>query len=199
MSTEKLKGIEIPSFSFIGKLASGKTTYADNLKEALEKEFQIPVYKVSTSAIVAEVALRYYGEPNKNRGLYQKIANKMKEIDPKVLANCIIRDVKENNKLPFIIDSVRDMTDYITLKRAFPKLVTIKLDADFRLRCEFHKEKYGEYPLEVELEDLSERTINSIPSEIKFQNMYKPENISRLSSSLIRSIRNGTIMELLRH
>ena len=88
--SKMVKREDVPSFAFLGRMASGKGTYTDSIRRAIEEEFSVQVYRVpSFSAKIADIARDLFGAPDgadgkPDRSLLQAIGAKMKEIDPAV-------------------------------------------------------------------------------------------------------------------
>ena len=87
---DEVKSNAIPSFAFVGKMASGKSTYAEELKLQMEREFSVNVYRVALSAKIIEIAIDLFAMEGKDRLLLEAIGAKMREIDYYRLDNRVI-------------------------------------------------------------------------------------------------------------
>jgi len=188
----------IPSFSFIGEMATGKGTYCDHLKEQIEREFGIPVYRFSFSAKIVEIAKDLFGMEGKDRKLLQNIGNKMREIDPDVWAGYIVRDIKANGKVPFAVDGIRTPNEAAVFKRNFANFIIIRLEVDGQQRMEVYKKNYGRYPTGEESNNISEKTVAGIPFDITLHNNYERANLERQVRGIVEAIKNGTFEKLTR-
>jgi adenylate kinase family enzyme len=194
------KHITIPSVSFIGPMASGKSTYADGLKAALEHEFpHSMIHRQSISKVIRGIADELFPDSRMDRRkLYQLIGNAMQEIDPKVWGKYIVRDANKKGG-SFIIDNIRRKTDQITLTEAFPNLITIRIDTDHKRRLEAYKKQYGRFPSNDESNDKTERTIHHLPHDARIFNDYAPATMTAFSRSMVESIKEGKLQEFLKH
>jgi dephospho-CoA kinase len=117
-----------------GKMASGKTTLAQELK--LQHNFEI----VSMASEVKRVGKELFGMVEKDRPLLQQIGMKMREIRESVWLDCVIR---ESNKLQLVVcDDIRFINEAKTLKDNGWTL--IKLDIQDDLQKIRLKDAYGD-------------------------------------------------------
>ena len=142
---------------FIGKMGSGKTTFAN----LLEKEYDF--LKFSLADKLKEIARDLFDMTEKDRDLLQQIGCKMREIRPEVWYRYLYEKIYEmqccNPDLHAVIDDVRFINEYkfLTEKGFFPiKLITCEEKRRARL-----EETYG-IVTEKQLNDVSEIEIDQI-------------------------------------
>lgn len=201
-----VENTDIPSFGFTGGLASGKTTYRNCLKDSMERELSITVYGLTFTTKITSITRDLFGIDvdekvfrEKYRRLTQDVANKMREVDIAVWTNYLIRDIKANSKVPFIIDNIRSKDEVIAFRRTFPNFIVIRLKTDEKQRAKAYKNLYGRYYTEEEKNDLTERTIADVPEDIVWLNTYKKENMEKQVVELVKAIKDGTLQELIKH
>lgn len=183
----------VPSFVFVGQFSSGKTTYSDRLKTLLEIEFGITVYRPSFSAKIQKIANELFGMKEYDRTLLQTIANKMREIDPAVWANYIIKDALSNGKLPVIIDGARKQEELDALRRHIPGIIVVRLTANKEQLLEAYKKKRGSYPTQEQWNNLAETSIDYLDADITLHNDYTVEGMDRQLKAIMNAIRNNTL------
>ena len=191
--------IAVPSFGFTGEMASGKSTYANRLSARLEEEFGISVLRPSFSAKIMEVAADLFRMDGKDRVLLGEISSKMREIDPMVWVNVVVRQIEENGSPPFVVDGIRLVQDEIRLRERFPSFIIVRIFTDEQQRSEAYKRAYGRYPTEEDLNNKGEGDISKLHYDLRLVNNYTDENREMQLNGIIDSIRAGTIAELLRH
>ena len=184
----------VPSFAFIGGFGAGKTYHCNQMKELLEQNFNVKIHKVSISAKIKELAIDLFGMQEKDRRLLQQLANKMCEINPCVWSEYLAADVKKNNKVPFVIDDIRFVSDAEVLKRNVPNLVIIRIETSEEQRMQIYEKLYGRRPTNEELNDPTEANIASINADITIQNGYNPENTKKQLQEIIKSIQNEKLL-----
>ena len=96
--------------AIIGKICSGKTTTADILI-GLNNDFQ----KLSFAGKVKNIAVDLFDMEKKDRKLLQQIGTYMREIDPDVWANYVVKQSKKYNYV--VIDDLRYKNEYDLLKK----------------------------------------------------------------------------------
>jgi hypothetical protein len=183
----------VPSFGFTGEMASGKTTFANELRTQLEREFGIQVYRYTLSTKIVEIAVDLFDMQSKNRVLLGDISEKMREIDPAVWTNYVINKIKKNGHLPFIVDGIRYVLDEGRLRSEFPGFMVIRVDTDERQRLEVYKRVYGRYPSEDEVNNKGEGDVSKITHDLCFFNDYSEGISVRRSMEIIESLRRGTL------
>ena len=187
----------LPSFSFIGDMCSGKTTYSNALKSSIEREFFVKVLRPSISEEISKIAVDYFGMKGKDRRLLQEIGMKMDEIDDGVWAKKSVQKIRESGG-PFIIDNIRTPAQEGVFRSEFPGLITIKLEADEAQRFRKYKELYGGYPTPQESSHVTEKGIHMLHYDIKIFNDYAAGTIEPFVSGIVASIKDGSIKALLR-
>ena len=96
--------------AIIGKICSGKTTAADILIE-LNNDFQ----KLSFAGKVKSIAIDLFDMEKKDRKLLQQIGTYMREIEPDVWANYVVKQSKKYDYV--VIDDLRYKNEYDLLKK----------------------------------------------------------------------------------
>ena len=192
----------IPSFAFIGPMAGGKNEYCDALQRAIEKEFGVSVFRPSFSAkisLIAQDLFPYMIQPGvKPRRLLQEIGAKMNEIDPAVWAKYLVRQIIREDREPFIVDGIRRPEEMAVFKDGFPDFIAIRLDVDEQQRMEAYKKLHGRYPTQEEKENITERTVASLPTDISIRNTYRRDDLERQIAEIIMKIQDGSILDVLR-
>lgn len=131
------------NIAIAGKMGSGKSY----VTEEIMKQFPCFV-KTSFASRVKELATELFGMVEKDRGLLIDFATKMRDIDPQVWINCVLRFVdnlrkESKNGLNFVVlDDLRLTNEYETLKSQDWFLV--KIDVDEEIRQERLKVLYGD-------------------------------------------------------
>lgn len=92
-----------------GKMCSGKSTLANTIK-VMDPRYEI----VSIGQAVKDIGTTYFGMEGKDRDLLIQIGTKMREIDPEVWTNYIVRKTKHMTHC--IIDDMRYQNEYDILK-----------------------------------------------------------------------------------
>ena len=99
--------------------------------------------KTSFATRVKELATELFGMTYKDRGLLINFATKMREIDPNVWINSVMRFVENISTDEFvIIDDLRLMNEYETLRSK--KWFLIKMDVDEDIRQNRLQTVYGD-------------------------------------------------------
>ena len=104
--------------AIIGKICSGKSTIA-NMFIKLNDKFK----KLSFAEKVKEIAKDLFDMNEKNRKLLQQIGTYMREIEPDVWANYIVK--KSNNYQFVVIDDLRYKNEYDILKKNGFKIIKL--------------------------------------------------------------------------
>ena len=94
--------------ALIGKMGSGKTTLAKYIEERYGYSL------LSFATPVKKYAKELFNVHTKDRAFLQAFGQKMKEIDPDIWVNCIIRQIITDS---VIIDDVRFPNEYAALKK----------------------------------------------------------------------------------
>ena len=193
--SKMVKREDVPSFAFLGRMASGKGTYTDSIRRAIEEEFSVQVYRVpSFSAKIADIARDLFGAPDvadgkPDRSLLQAIGAKMKEIDPAVWANYLIRDIKRGDRLPFVVEGLRSSHEVGAFRDNFDNIVVVRIRANQDKRVEVYKRVYGTYPTPEQLEHSTERMIDELPCDVEIVNDYTREGLDENVSLLLDFVR----------
>lgn len=195
---DEVKSNAIPSFAFVGKMASGKSTYAEELKLQMEREFSVNVYRVALSAKIIEIAIDLFAMEGKDRLLLEAIGAKMREIDYCVWAKYVVRDALTNSKLPLIADGIRSPQDAALFREGLPTLVIVRIEVDERQRMEAYQKVYGRYPTQEELNMVTEKTAEDIPADVILKNNYYQAELEDQVRDLVNAIRIITVTDALR-
>lgn len=197
---------DVPSFVIVGRMVSGKSRYAKTLKEALEREFHVPVHMALTSSfIIAKLAREYFnaqdeadGKPS--RTLMQEIGGRLREMKPTVWVDYVIRDIRENDKIPFISEGMRASYEVDSFRQTFPfpQVVVIKIEADENQRREIYRTLYGAYPTDEQLHHPTEMSIDEIRPDLVLFNNYNENELNSQVAELVSAVRSGAVEELLR-
>jgi dephospho-CoA kinase len=161
------------NFIFIGKMSSGKTYYAELLKEKLEK-LGIKTYKLSTATKLKEIATDLFGMKEKDRRLLQQLGAGMRQIKSTVWIDYLINKIEKENLQPFIIDDVRFMNEYNEYSKFGIIVVKISNESDEQ-RLQVYEKLYGRRPTKKEMNDSTETEFEKIPYSYSFENDYRPE------------------------
>lgn len=130
------------NIAIAGKMGSGKSF----LTEKILSEFDC--YETTSFASrVKELATELFGMTHKDRGLLINFATKMREIDPNVWINCVLRSViaineNDTNSKLVVVDDLRLTNEYDELKSNGWFL--IKIDIDESIRQSRLRTKYGD-------------------------------------------------------
>lgn len=144
-----------------GKICSGKSTLAKDYIEingGTIFSFSAPIY---------EIAQNLFGMVEKDRELLQSIGTKMREIDPDVWVNRLLKSVGsveegECEGGNIIVDDVRFVNEYEALRKNGFKMVKCLVDEDLRLRN--IESLYGVEHAKF-LSHASETSLDHIPDE----------------------------------
>ena len=109
-----------------GKMGSGKSFLA----EKLVNNFNFK--KISFADRVKELATELFGMKEKDRSLLINLGTKMREIDPKVWINSVIRHCNNFGSCDVVVDDLRMKNEYETLKADNWLFVKIQIDEDLR-------------------------------------------------------------------
>ena len=112
--------------AIIGKICSGKTTTADILI-GLNNDFQ----KLSFAGKVKSIAVDLFDMEKKDRKLLQQIGTYMREIDPDVWANYVVKQSKKYNYV--VIDDLRYKNEYDLLKKNGFKIIKLVISKELQL------------------------------------------------------------------
>ncbi len=104
-----------------GKMCSGKSTIADVL---MEKDDRYQIYSFGQK--VKDVAKDLFDMKEKDRTLLTSIGTKMREIDPDVWINYVLKQTKD--KTHCIVDDLRYQNEYEALSNAGFKIIQLTLD-----------------------------------------------------------------------
>lgn len=165
---------EIPCFIFIGGFGSGKSYYAEHMRELIEKEYGVKVHRVSMATKIKEVATDVFGMKEKDRRLLQQLGTKLRELNQDVWINYLIRDIMRNEKIPFMMDDIRLPREAEVFRNTFPNVVIVRLNTPDEKRMETYQKVYGRKPTHAELYDVTETEIANIEADITLNNNYNP-------------------------
>tara|TARA_B100001094_G_C18015233_1_gene712222 strand:+ start:111 stop:635 length:525 start_codon:yes stop_codon:yes gene_type:complete len=104
-----------------GKMCSGKSSIANVL---LEKDSRFKIYSFGQK--VKDVAKDLFDMKEKNRTLLTSIGTKMRDIDPDVWINYLIRQTKDHSHC--IVDDLRYQNEYEALSKAGFKIIQLTID-----------------------------------------------------------------------
>ncbi|MDE1822891.1 MAG: hypothetical protein KGI00_05090 [Candidatus Micrarchaeota archaeon] len=192
---------DVPPFAFIGKFASGKGLYADELIRSLKSEFHIEVYKVpSFSAKIKEVAAELFDEGLANdRTVWQRLGNMMRQIDRQVWAKVLIRKIAGEKATAFVVEGFRDPEELRAFRDRFPEMLVIRIDTDPGKRMEVYKKRYGSYPTKEQIEHDTEKAIDTMDADIALFNDYTKDTLKRQLDGIVSALKAGSMDELLIH
>ena len=108
-----------------GKMCSGKSTLASIISES-NTNFKI----YSFGKKVKDVAKDLFDMKEKDRTLLTSIGTKMREIDPNVWTNYILKQTKDEDYC--IVDDLRYQNEYETLHKAGFKIIQLKIDPEIQ-------------------------------------------------------------------
>ena len=124
--------------AIIGKMGSGKTTLAKYIKNNYN-------YKILSFANpVKKYANEIFNIKVKDRAILQDFAQKIKEIDPDVWVNYLIRQITTDN---IVVDDLRFPNEYDALKKLGFIFIKLEIEPEFqnqRLK-ETYKTSYKEH------------------------------------------------------
>ncbi len=172
------------NIAFVGRFASGKTYFARLLKKELQKR-GIKIYTLSIADEIKRLARNLFGMKEKNRRLLQVLGAKMREIDKLVWINYTVNKIKRRKEEPFIIDDLRFLHEYNEIKRNFPNTITIKINANEKVRNEIYKRLYKRKPTAKESNDPTETKLNEIKCDFEITNDYTRESAEKSISQII--------------
>jgi dephospho-CoA kinase len=109
-----------------GKMASGKSTAAQYLKE-LNPEFET----FSFASKVKQIATDLFGMTSKDRTLLTSIGKKMREIDSDVWANYTLKET--HSRKYAVIDDLRHFNEYRILKEHGWKIIKLNISPELQL------------------------------------------------------------------
>lgn len=160
--------------AIIGKMGSGKSTCADYLHK--KHNFKI----LSFGEPVKKYAKEIFNDTTKNRKLIQDFAQKIKEIDPDVWVNYLLRNVKDSENI--VIDDLRFPNEYSALEKVGFKFIKLNISDNFQI--ERLKKTYPEnYNNHISRRnDISESFVNLLQADYFFNVNEGTE--SKLNSSL---------------
>tara|TARA_B100001093_G_scaffold517557_1_gene599434 strand:- start:1525 stop:2052 length:528 start_codon:yes stop_codon:yes gene_type:complete len=145
--------------AFIGKICSGKSTFANHLKN--NHDFEI----LSFGEPVKRHCKDIFGLENKNREIIQDFAQKVKEIDFDVWVKYLTRKLDSLEKKNIVIDDLRFPNEYTVLKdRGF---FFIKLEISKPLQIQRIKNLYKDsYKTHIDrLENISESYVDTLEAD----------------------------------
>jgi hypothetical protein len=183
----------MPSFSFVGRMASGKSTYADEMARKMSSELGIRIYRASLSAKISEVAKELFGMEGKDRRLLQKIGTKMREIDPEVWARLLVQNAIAFKTMPMIIDGIRTHGEEAVIREGIPGMFIVRLETREHERLAAFEAEHGRRPTEEELNDITEEGIASIREDITMSNPYRRDLMEKQIGMLVDMVREGRL------
>ncbi len=190
--------VRIPSFGFIGGMASGKSTYADKLRATIHDEFGKPVYRPSFSSKIMDIAKDLFDMEGKDRVLLGQIGLAMRQVDPHVWTKYVARLIRKEGQFPFAVDGLRFQHDVDIFEQNFNDFIIVRVDTDENHRMGVYKRTYGHYPSVEELNNKSEGDALVLPFGMRLFNEYKPEVLASQVHGITDSIKDGSIWNILR-
>ena len=112
---------------FVGKIASGK----DVSKKYLEEKYGVHSYRYST--VLRDILNRLY-QPINRQNMQNLSLDLRTRFGSDLLAQVIIEDISRDEQEAVIIDGIRRLDDVASLKKKFPDLHIISIDADPKIR-----------------------------------------------------------------
>ena len=146
--------------AIIGKMGSGKTTLANYIKNTYDYTI------LSFAAPVKKYATEIFNIQTKDRAILQDFAQKIKEIDPNVWVNYLIRQITTDN---IIVDDLRFPNEYNALKQL--GFIFIKLEIEPEFQKERLKQTYkSSYKQHIErISNISESYISDLKEDYTFK------------------------------
>ena len=117
----------------MGKMASGKSTMASRILQTFPN-----MKLMSIAEPVKNIARDLFDMKTKDRALLQTIGTKMREIDPDIWVNVLLRKIKTTDNI--IIDDVRFENEILILKKAGFKIFYLDIDQEEQVK--YLKETY---------------------------------------------------------
>jgi len=141
-----------------GKICSGKSTLANELKDKLKLE------KYSFANNVKKYAKEIFEMEYKDRKLIQDFAEKMKEIDNNIWIKQLNKEIKD--KTHIVIDDLRFENEYKYLKKNNYYIIKLVIDKNQQIKRieDLYKDKAHEH-LE-RLEHISECNIDKLNADL---------------------------------
>ena len=174
------------NIAFVGKMGTGKSYYSSLMKKELAI-MGVNSNNVSISSKIKGIAEDLFGMKEKDRDLLQKIAGSMRTIDKDIWVKYLIKSIKENGLVPFIIDDLRFNSEVQLIRESFSMLV-IKIEAEEEERMAKYVARYGKKPTEKELNDITETSMTGITPDITLKNDYAPETTAANISKIIKAL-----------
>lgn len=112
----------------LGKSGAGKDTFADYLVE--EKNFR----RLAFADPLYEIAKKYFGMREKDRGLLQDIGNAMRCVDENVFVNLLTRKVNSEYEKNIVVTDVRQKNEFEALKKLGFIFIYIDTSLENRLK-----------------------------------------------------------------
>jgi adenylate kinase family enzyme len=174
-----------------GKICSGKTTFAKYIQQKTGGKifsFSTGVKKYAELLFETKETETY-----KNRKIYQRFAEKMKEIDPDIWVKMTINSIKEssnnsNNNI-CIIDDLRFPNEYNSLKELQKdgfKVIFIRLFINYDLQKMRIKKLYENSSEHLErLDHVSEQYINNFIVSYEIGSGYSLEEIKGFIDNIL--------------
>ena len=166
-----------------GQMASGKTTLAKALAEALDGTV------MSLGGKVKDVGRDLFGMQIKDRPLLQQIGMKMREIRPDVWIEYLDRAAESSETEVVFVDDCRFINEAKWFKRHDWILIRLSIDEELQ-----KSRLMDTYPEDWEIHwnnraDASETEVPQIPTElVDFE--IQAENSDRIIDNLLDAIRN---------
>lgn len=147
--------------AFYGKLCSGKTTAANMVLDILPNST-----KLSFAQKLKEIAVDLFNMDGKDRALLQDLGKKMREIDPDVWVNYLVKQFDNHDHI--VIDDLRFTNEYSKLREN--GFIIVKLIIPKHIQINRIKDTYpSNWKGHIErLEDISETESNSFIPDFCF-------------------------------
>jgi len=195
--------VNIPSFVLVGKMASGKDTYAAELKEQEERRFGVEVHRLSSSPdVIAEASQRLCrpAEKSRDRSFIQQVGVEMSVLDPGIWGRRLAKRILLRKSFPFIVDALRSPEDVASVRETFPDVLVLRVEpVDDAHRLEAYLRTYGRPATKEQLEYKSEKTVMDIVPDAVIVNSYQIRGLREQVTSIVDAIDRGRLEQLLRN
>ena len=165
-----------------GKMGSGKSTVAESIKV---KYPDLNIRVLSFADRVKALCVELFGMDHKDRCLLVNFAMKMREIDENVWIRSLL--ARYCNQENIVIDDLRFMNEFESLRARGFKLIKLEIDEVVRLRR--LNEKYGDdtYNHLKYSNSVSENCVNSLSDDC-FDLVVRTDDLTQLWHFLSESL-----------